>query len=196
MIVGSYHTSTEQLVNATAATCRLKRWLKNSCNMDKEVRQKTIGETDHYSSVDYSDNYNGHFHVQETNHGQAQFATLTPLGSTIINQSSSSLPPIQTISSSRVTGRFWKKQDSFFNSASVLNCTTEVTSGAYQRQAGMGQTLPPLTTTMLPVIPVNSSVPSNTVVTGQQVHISVGNWNYATGQCLSWLGKKREKLYI
>lgn len=38
--------------------------------------------------------------------GQAQFATLTPLGSTIINQncSASSLPPIQTISSSRVTG--------------------------------------------------------------------------------------------
>ena len=38
---------------------------------------------------------------------------------------------------------------------SVLNCTTEVTSG-YQR-SGMGQTLPPLTTTMLPVIPVSSS---------------------------------------
>ena len=63
----------------------------------------------------------------------------------------------------------------------VLNCTTEVTSGTYQRQ-GMGQTLPPLTTTMLPVIPVNSSVPTNTVV-GQQVHISVhGNWNYAPGE--------------
>ena len=70
----------------------------------------------------------------------------------------------------------------FFSSLSlVLNCTTEVTSGTYQRQ-GMGQTLPPLTTTMLPVIPVNSSVPTNTVV-GQQVHISVhGNWNYAPGK--------------
>ena len=58
----------------------------------------------------------------------------------------------------------------------VLNCTT-VDSQSYPRQSGMGQTLPPLTTTMLPattVIPVSSS--SHSIVTGQQVQISVGNW--------------------
>ena len=49
-------------------------------------------------------NYNS-FHAVQENHAQTQFATLTPLGPTILNQTcSSSLPPIQTISSSRVTG--------------------------------------------------------------------------------------------
>ena len=62
-------------------------------------------------------------------------------------------------------------------------------SQSYPRQSGMGQTLPPLTTTMLPattVIPVSSS--SHSIVTGQQVQISVGNWQSynANGELLGF----------
>ena len=75
-------------------------------------------------------------------------------------------------------------------SFSVLNCT-DIPNG-YQRTAGMGQTLPPLTTTMVPVIPVSSGQNHSptTVVTQPttqlQATIINGNWNYATNGMLCY----------
>ncbi|CAG5109801.1 Oidioi.mRNA.OKI2018_I69.chr2.g4288.t1.cds [Oikopleura dioica] len=130
----------------------------------------------HESYVQYTSDTN--FFITKTEgddeNQQGQYTTLTPLTTTTTTLTDSTkLPPIQTISSSRVSGSF-----------SIVNCPS-IDTYEVPKINGMGHALPPLSGTM--VVPLDAKTQAipvsdiNVSSGSQPMTITTVNGNWTTG---------------